>query len=173
MREKCLISNFFPRIVSLNKQLRRASSVCRADFLDNSRVVDQVMLDAGERHRRRVVLTAEHGTRFLLDLPHATVLRDGDGLLLEDGSIVRVAGKREALVEITATSPQQLARLAWHIGNRHVDVEITGGRMRIRRDGVLEDMLRGLGAQLAPIEAPFEPEAGAYEQEHDHHRHES
>jgi urease accessory protein len=101
------------------------------------------------------------------------VLRDGDGLLLEDGSIVRVAGKREALVEITATSPQQLARLAWHIGNRHVDVEITGGQMRIRRDGVLEDMLRGLGAQLAPIEAPFEPEAGAYEQAHDHHRHES
>ena len=151
----------------------RASSVARAMEIDSTRVVDCVMLSADERHRRRVVLTGERGTQFLLDLPHATVLRDGDGLVLEDGSIVRVAGKREALVEITATSPQQLALLAWHIGNRHVDVEIVGGRMRIRRDGVLEDMLRGLGAQLAPIEAPFEPEPGAYGQEHGHHRHKS
>jgi urease accessory protein len=168
-----LISNFFQRIVSLNKPLRRASSVCGADVLDSGRVIDRVMLSADERHRRRIVLTGERGTQFLLDLPHATVLRDGDGLVLEDGSIVRVAGKHEALVEITATSPQQLARLAWHIGNRHVDVEIVGGRMRIRRDSVLEDMLRGLGAQLAAIEAPFEPEPGAYGREHAHHRHES
>jgi urease accessory protein len=150
----------------------RASSVARTMEIDSARVVDRVMLSADERHRRRVMLTGERGTQFLLDLPHATVLRDGDGLVLEDGSIVRVAGKREALVEITATSPQQLARLAWHIGNRHVDVEIVGGRMRIRRDGVLEDMLRGLGAQLAAIEAPFEPEPGAYGREHGGHRHE-
>jgi urease accessory protein len=161
--------------VSLNKPLPRASSVRRAGSLDKSLVVDCVVLDASERHRRRVVLTAERGTSFLLDLPHATVLRDGDGLVLEDGSIVRVAGKREPLVEVTAASPQQLARLAWHIGNRHIDVEIIGERLRIRRDRVLEDMLCGLGAQLSPIEAPFEPEPGAYGQEHrhGHHDHES
>jgi urease accessory protein len=125
------------------------------------------VLDADERHRRRIVLTAERGTTFLLDLPHATALRDGDGLLLEDGSIVRVTGKHEPLVEITASSPQQLARLAWHIGNRHTDVQVIGDRLRIRRDSVLEEMLRGLGATLLPIEAAFDPERGAYQ----HHAH--
>jgi urease accessory protein len=153
----------------------RVCSVARTTQIDTARVIDRVVLDADERHRRRVVLTAEGGMSFLLDLPHATALRDGDGLVLDDGSIVRVAGKREALVEVVAADAQQLARLAWHIGNRHTDVEIVGERLRIRRDAVLEDMLRGLGAQLSPVEAPFEPEPGAYGQEHRHdlHDHES
>jgi urease accessory protein len=155
----------------LNKPLPRACAVCRAGSLDKSHVIDRVVLDASERHRRRVVLTGEGGTSFLLDLPHATILRDGDGLVLEDGSVVRVAGKRELLVEVTAQTPRELARLAWHIGNRHTDVEIIGERLRIRCDAVLEDMLRGLGAQLSPVEAPFEPEQGAYGQEHRHGHH--
>ena len=95
----------------------RVCSVARTTEIDDTRVIDSIVLDADERHCRRVVLTGERGTRFLLDLAHATVLRDGDGLVLEDGSIVRVAGKREALVEITAASPQELARLAWHIAS--------------------------------------------------------
>ena len=143
----------------------RATFVCPASEVEGARVIDRVALDADERHRRRIVLTGERGTRFLLDLAHAIVLRDGDGLVLEDGSIVRVAGKREALVEITAASPQELARFAWHIGNRHTEVEIGDGRLRIRRDSVLEDMLSRLGATLSPIEAPFEPERGAYAHE--------
>ena len=157
----------------MNKPLRRASSVCRADKLDRSRIIDRVVLDADERHRRRAVLTGERDTQFLLDLPHATVLHDGDGLLLDDGSIILVAGKCEALVEITAAGAGEVARLAWHIGNRHTDVQILGERLRIRRDRVLEEMLRGLGAHLTTIEAPFEPEPGAYGQDHEHgpHRH--
>ncbi len=157
----------------MSKPLPRASSVCRAEKLDPSRIVDRVVLDADERHRRRVVLTGDRGTQVLLDLPHATVLHDGDGLVLDDGSIILVAGKCEALVEITAADPAAVARLAWHIGNRHTDVAIVGGKLRIRRDRVLEEMLRGLGAHLTPIEAPFEPEPGAYASEHAHgpHRH--
>src|SRR5713226_7043676 len=150
--------------------MRRASEIRTAGTWNAATAIDRVVLDADERHRRRITLTGEGGTSFLLDLPHATALRDGDGLVLEDGSIVRVAGKREPLVEITAADSQQLARLAWYIGNRHTDVEIIGERLRIRRDPVLEDMLRGLGAQLSPIEAPFEPEPGAYGQEHQHGR---
>ena len=89
--------------------------------------------------------------------------------MLDDGSIVRVAGKSESLVEVAAGSTSELARLAWHIGNRHADVQIVGERLRIRRDHVLEDMLRGLGARLTTIEAPFDPEHGAYGQaRHDH-----
>jgi urease accessory protein len=152
----------------LNKPLLRASSVRRADILDRSRVIDTVVLDADERHRRRVLLTGKGGTQVLLDLPHATVLHDGDGLVLDDGSVVLVTSKCEALVEIAAASTQELARLAWHIGNRHIEVQIVGERLRLRRDGVLEEMLRGLGAHLTVVEAPFEPEPGAYGRDHAH-----
>jgi urease accessory protein len=150
----------------MSPQMKRANAVKTAGLWDNASAVDCVTLDAQERHRRRVVLTGERGTTFLLDLPQATALRDGDGLVLEDGTIVRVAGRPEPLVEIAAANTHELARLAWHIGNRHVDVEIVGDRLRMRRDHVIEDMLRGLGAQLSPIEAPFDPELGAYV----HHR---
>jgi urease accessory protein len=142
--------------------MRRASEVKTAGTWNAAAAVDRVVLDADERHRRRITLTGEGGTAFLLDLPYATALKDGDGLVLDDGAIVRVAGKPEPLIEITAASSHDLARLAWHIGNRHTDLQVVGERLRIRRDHVLEDMLRGLGARLTPIEAPFDPEPGAY-----------
>jgi urease accessory protein len=142
--------------------MRRASEVRKAGTWNAATAIDAVVLDADERHRRRITLAGEGGTVFLLDLPQARALRDGDGLVLEDGAIVRVAGKPEPLTEIAAASPSELARLAWHIGNRHTDLQVVGGKLRIRRDHVLEDMLRGLGAQLTPVEAPFDPEPGAY-----------
>ncbi len=117
------------------------------------------------------MLTGERGTKFLLDLPYATSLHDGDGLVLEDGAIVRVDGKPEALIEIATVSAPELARVAWHIGNRHIDVQVVGDRLRIRHDHVLEDMLRGLGATLTRLEAPFDPEAGAYHGGHGGHEH--
>jgi urease accessory protein len=142
--------------------MRRASEIRAAGTWNAASAIDRVVLDAAERHRRRIALTGERGTAFLLDLPHATVLKDGDGLVLEDGAIVHVAGKAEPLIEIAAQSPHELARLAWHIGNRHAEMQLVGDRLRIRRDHVLEAMLRGLGARLSSIEAPFEPEHGAY-----------
>jgi urease accessory protein len=145
----------------------RATTLLRAGEIDPHRIVDRVVLDAEERQRRRVVLIGENGTAFLLDLLQTTPLREGDGLVLEDGNIVRVAGKPEPLIEIAAPDAPSLARLAWHIGNRHTDVQIIGDRLRIRRDHVLEEMLRGLGATLSLLEAPFEPESGAYA----HHGH--
>jgi urease accessory protein len=147
--------------------MKRAHEVKAAGHWNHAEAVDRIALDAHERHRRRLVLTGEGGTRFLLDLPQATALRDGDGVVLEGGGIVRIVGRPEPLVEIVATDSHTLARLAWHIGNRHVDVQIVGDRLRIRRDHVIEEMLRGLGARLAPVEAPFDPEHGAY----DHHTH--
>jgi urease accessory protein len=151
--------------------MKRAQEVRAAGHWDGGNAVDQVVLDAHDRHRRRVVLTGEGGTTFLLDLPQATALHDGDGLMLDDGTMVRVVGRPEPLIEIAAADAHELARLAWHIGNRHVDVQIVGDRLRIRRDHVIEDMLRGLGARLSPIEAPFDPEHGAYQHHHDGHRH--
>jgi urease accessory protein len=142
--------------------VRRATSVIAAERWNGANEIDRITLDADERHRRRIVLTGEGGTVFMLDLPKATALRNGDGLVLDDGAMVRVAGRAEPLVEIAAADAHHLARLAWHLGNRHADVQIVGDRLRIRRDHVLEDMLRGLGAGLTQIEAVFEPEAGAY-----------
>ncbi len=146
--------------------MKRAHEVKAAGQWNASQAVDRVVLDADERHRRRAVFTGERGTMFLLDLPAPGMLRSGDGLVLDDGSIVRVAGKPEALIEIAAETPHALARLAWHLGNRHADVQVIADRLRIRRDHVLEDMLRGLGATLTPIEAPFDPEPGAYFHDH-------
>jgi len=152
--------------------MRRVSEIRPAGEWNGTTCADQVVLDADERHRRRIALTGERGLTFLLDLPQATVLHDGDGLLLDDGAIVRVVGRPEFLVEIAAADAQALARLAWHLGNRHVEVQVIGERLRIRRDHVLEAMLTRLGARLTPLEAPFEPERGAYEPHgHGHHHH--
>jgi urease accessory protein len=151
--------------------MRRAYSVRQAGQWDDAAAIDRVVLDASERHRRRLVITAERGTTLLLDLPHATALRDGDGLVLEDGAVVGVIGKPEPLFEITAATAFDLARLAWHLGNRHADVQVVGGRLRIRRDHVLAAMLEGLGAQVTAVEAPFDPESGAYERHPHEHEH--
>ena len=147
--------------------MKRALDVKKREDAGAANVVDRVVLASDDRNRRRLVMTGERGTRFLLDLPHAAMLRDGDGLVLDDGSIVRVVGKPEPLVEIVAASEPDRLRIAWHLGNRHVEVQVAGDRLRIRRDHVLEAMLSGLGATLAPIEAAFDPEQGAYAHWHD------
>ena len=129
---------------------------------------DRVVLDAGDRNRRRIVLTGEKGTQFLLDEAKPVSLRDGDGLVLDDGSIVLVTGQPEKLLEISAGSALDTVRLAWHLGNRHTDVQIVGDKIRIRQDHVLEDMLRGLGAKLSSLDAPFDPEPASSSHGHQH-----
>jgi urease accessory protein len=156
-----------PEVLERIRAVKRASQVARAGTWRDAGAVDRVVLDADERYRRRIMLTGEAGTRFLLDLAEAMTLRDGDGLVLDDGTVIAVVAKAEPLVEIAAENAAALARLAWHLGNRHTEVEIAGDRLRIRRDHVLEDMLSGLGARLTPIDAPFEPERGAYEHRHE------
>jgi urease accessory protein len=155
-----------PEVLERIRAIKRATHVARAGTWRASEAIDCVVLDADERHRRRVALTAEGGLKFLLDLAEATALRDGDGLVLADGAIVAVVGRPEPLAEITAPDAAALVRLAWHLGNRHTELQVVGDRLRMRRDRVLEDMLVWLGAQLTPIEAPFEPERGAYEHGH-------
>jgi urease accessory protein len=125
---------------------------------------DTVLLDYDDRHRRRIAMTAEGGLQFLLDLPEAVALRHGDGLVLEDGRIVAVAAKPEPLLEVRAPDAHHLARLAWHIGNRHIPAAIEAGRILIRPDHVIAAMLAGLGAAVSAIEAPFDPEGGAYDE---------
>jgi urease accessory protein len=128
---------------------------------------DVVTLDFDDRFRRRRRYVGEKGLAFLLDLEGAVALREGDGLLLEGGGVVLVRAAPETLVEITAETPEKLARLAWHLGNRHLPTQIEATRLLIRDDHVITAMLRGLGAVVRPVQAPFNPEGGAYG-EHNH-----
>ena len=141
---------------------------------------DVVRLDFDRRNRRRMVLTTQGGTEILLDMPRPVHLRDGDGLRLEDGRCVRVAALDEALIEIHAHSPAALVRIAWHLGNRHLPTQLVpgehGGRIRIRHDHVIAEMVVGLGGHVCDIAAPFDPEGGAYAggghgHAHGHHHH--
>jgi urease accessory protein len=128
----------------------------------NGRTTDFVLLDFDMRHRRRIVLRTEAGAELLLDLPQAARLRDGDALVLDTGGIVRVRARPEGLLEIHAHDAGALVRIAWHLGNRHLPVQVLGDRLRIRDDHVIAAMVEQLGAHADRIEAPFEPEAGAY-----------
>lgn len=132
----------------------------------------EVMLDFDDRFRRRKRYESAAGIPFVLDLAEAQVLRDGDGLVLDDGRVVLVRAAEEPLVEIRATSSSEMIRLAWHLGNRHLPAELQESRILIREDHVIEQMLRGLGAQIQKVRAPFNPEGGAYgEQNRSAHQH--
>ncbi len=123
---------------------------------------DTVVLDFDDRHRRRMAMTGTRGLEFLLDLENAVALRGGDALVLEDGRLVEVVAAPEPLAEIRGSDPHHLIRVAWHLGNRHLPTQIMPKGLRIRRDHVIEAMVKGLGARVIEIEAPFDPEGGAY-----------
>ena len=139
----------------------------RANFISprgawRAKPADTIVLDLDERSRRRIAMTATRGLAFLLDLPEAVTLRGGDALVLEDGRLVEVVSAPEPLSDIRVADPRDLARLAWHLGNRHLPIQLLANRIRVRRDEIIEEMARGLGAKIARIEAPFDPEGGAY-----------
>jgi len=130
-----------------------------------------VTLSYDDRHRRRIILTGDHGVGALLDLPQAVLLAGGSGLRLEDGRILEVRGQIEPRLEVRAPDASSLLRLAWHIGNRHLSAQIEPDRILIRLDHVIAAMLSGLGATVTQIEAPFDPEGGAYGGRHAPHDH--
>jgi urease accessory protein len=123
---------------------------------------DTVVLDFDDRHRRRMAMTGTRGLEFLLDLENAVVLRGGDALVLDDNRLIEVVAAPEPLAEIRGSDPHHLVRIAWHLGNRHLPTQIMPRALRIRRDHVIEAMVKGLGARVIEIEAPFDPEGGAY-----------
>ncbi len=127
-----------------------------------ARIADVIDLDYDLRHRRRIKLRARGGLTFLLDLPTVPDLRDGDALVLEDGRLILIKAAEEPLMEISCEGSRHLARLAWHIGNRHLPAQMLEHALRIRSDHVIADMARGLGASVTSLMAPFDPEKGAY-----------
>src|SRR5687768_16604046 len=134
--------------------------------------VDSVVVTPDQRRMQTARLTGVNGTHIGLMLPEPVLLRNGDALELDDGSLVEVVVEPEPLVEIRGSDLTHLALLAWHLGDRHVPVQVLSNRLRIRRDAALEAMLQNLGARLTVIEAPFDPEGGAYASQPAHGRHE-
>ena len=148
--------------------MHRASIYLPAGQWPQERAAGSLTLDFDARHRRRFRLTADQGDDILLDLPQAIAMADGDGLQLDDGRWLKVQAAVEDIVEVRHNDPIQLMRLAWHLGNRHLPTEIRDYVLLIRPDHVIEDMLRGLGADLQMVQSAFQPEGGAYGHGHNH-----
>jgi urease accessory protein len=142
--------------------MRRAIAVHTRGRWPEEAAVDSVTLAFLDRHRRRIRLVADTGAPFLLDLARAQHLTDGDGLELDNGSYIRVNAAPEPVIEIAADTPTDLLRIAWHLGNRHLPLQVAEGKLRLRADHVIAEMVLGLGGRVVWCEAPFDPEIGAY-----------
>lgn len=134
-------------------------------------IVGTLALSFEERQRSRYKTRLESGEEAWLLLPRGRIVRGGDVLLASDDRAVRVLAKPEALMEARTSDALTLARAAYHLGNRHAHVEVGRDYLRVVRDRVYRDMLHGLGLEVHDIDAPFEPEAGAYAAGHAHHAH--
>jgi len=156
-------------MTTINTSLPRAHTHRLAGQWPNDAAVGSLTLDFDQRHRRRIRLTDDLGQDLLLDLPDAVAMADGDGLHLDDGRWLRIRAATELVVEIRHRDPSQLVRLAWHLGNRHLATEIREQVLSIRPDHVVEEMLRGFGAELLKVQVAFQPEGGAYSRHHHHH----
>jgi urease accessory protein len=155
--------------------MKRATRIIPKAEMTGRIAVDTVTLDRAARHRRRISMTTDRGHTFLLDLPEAVYMADGDALELEDGSLFKIKAAPEDLLEIHAANAHALARVAWHIGNRHTPAEISASAIYIQPDHVLAEMVEGLGGHVHRVRRPFDPEGGAYggkgplQESHHHH----
>lgn len=131
---------------------------------------DRLELPFERRQKSRQRATLASGEEVAIELERGQVLRGGDWLLASDGRAIEVVAKPEHVVRVEYDDAHDLARAAYHLGNRHVPIQIGAGWLVIAADRVLERMLQGLGARLTPLAAPFEPEPGAYAA---HHRHDN
>jgi urease accessory protein len=151
----------------------RAASVVRAADRNAAPVTDTLILPYAQRQVQQGFVFGVRGTCVELDFAEPTRVYTDDALALDGGGLVEIVAEAEPLIEARAADIPALARLAWHLGDRHVPVQVLERRLRLRRDPAIEDLLQGLGARVTAIEAPFEPEGGAYAAAHgpDHHHH--
>jgi urease accessory protein len=137
--------------------------------IDAEQIVnDYIELPFDRRQKSRLRVKTKSGQDAALFLERGQILRGGDFLRSEDGLVLQVIASQEPVYDVTAKTPQALMRAAYHLGNRHVPLQVGDGFLRLEQDYVLKEMLLGLGMQVAEIYAPFEPEAGAYGGGHRH-----
>ncbi len=153
-------------MLTISTKLTHISAVTKID--------DVVALSYDLRQKSRIRVTLESGKEAALFMTRGTILRGGDYLQAENGSIIEVIAADQEVMRVTANSSYDLARAAYHLGNRHVPLEINENWLTLEADRVLHDMLLGLGVYVQILNAPFEPESGAYAQSaggHGHHHH--
>lgn len=144
-------------------QVRRITQAARRPDWPADQSSGSVTLTYDDRHRRRMRLTTDQGEPAFLDLGKPFPLAAGDGLMFEDGDWITIKAADEDVLDVTDADGLRMLRIAWHLGNRHVPVMILDdGRLRIRYDHVILDLLERLGASCRRDEAPFQPESGAY-----------
>jgi len=164
--------------------MQRAISVVRKAAVKQDRVVETLTLDHHGRNARHAALKGDGGQDILLDLDKPTALNDGDAVKLEDGSLVLIKAAAQKLVAITAENPLRLARLAWHLGGRHVPAEVTADAIYVEQNPALAELVRGQGCAMSEVERPFQPEPEIHHHDHgdacgcghdhghhDHHHH--
>src|SRR5262249_51122397 len=149
--------------------MRRAIAVYRRGYWPEGTAAGSVTLAYLDRHRRRIRLVAASGATFLPDLARAYHRAEGDGRELDSGVYLCARAAPEPVFEIEATDRATMLRIAWHLGNRHLPLQVAGERLRIRADHVIADMVTGLGGRIVRLEAPFDPEFGAYAGTLHHH----
>jgi urease accessory protein len=137
------------------------------------KAADQLRLPFERRQKSRQRATLASGEEVAIELPRGQVLRGGDWVISSDGRAIEVVAETERVLHVECDSREALVRAAYHLGNRHVPVQVGDGWLRIAEDHVLARMLEVLGARVRALEAPFEPEAGAYGGKHHHHDNES
>ncbi len=132
-------------------------------------VKGRLRLPFDQRQKSRLRTALESGEEVGLMLPRGEILRGGDLVTASDGRVIEVVAQEEKILDVKADSPTALAKIAYHLGNRHVPVQVGDGFLRIAEDHVLEEMVKKLGGKVSHVEAPFEPEAGAYAGGHHQH----
>jgi urease accessory protein len=138
-------------------------------LLGSGPVNDRLILPFDQRQKSRMRVRLESGEEAALAIERGSILRGGDRLRASDGRIVEVVAAPEGVATVTAENPFDLMRAAYHLGNRHVPLQVGEGWLRLEQDHVLEHMLEHLGVTVVHEAAPFEPEAGAYGGGHHHH----
>ena len=152
----------------------RATRVLHAAERRDTPAVDTLILSYAQRQAQKGFLFGVKGTCVELDFAEMVRLRTDDALVLDDGGLVEIVAEPEPLIEARAADLASLARLAWHLGDRHVPIQVLERRLRLKRDPAVETLLQSLGAKVVAIDAPFEPEGGAYAApvgDHHHHDH--
>src|SRR3954471_16618974 len=156
----------------------RANRVLHAAERRDTPVADTLILSHAQRQAQKGFLFGVKGTCVELDFAEPIRLRTDDALVLDDGGLIEIVAEPEPLIEARAADLPALARLAWHLGDRHVPVQVLERRLRLKPDPAIETLLHSLGAKVVAIDAPFEPEGGAYDaavddhgRDHHHHDH--
>jgi urease accessory protein len=140
----------------------RAIKILAASQRGNEPIADMLLLNLDQRRSHSGHVFTGSGMCIELDLEAPVWLRTDDALVLEDGRLIEIVAEAEPLLEVRATDLPALARIAWALGDRHVPVQIIGNRLRLRRDPTVRAVLGNLAAKVTDIEAPFDPEGGAY-----------